>query len=258
MEFSRISIPKIYESGNLNRVSMFNNIKAVINENYPGFFDQIKCNEAYQTTLEFIKDDITLFKFYYTSSNDKYCLNIGIYNYSTTENLYLGAKSSPNTSDSSSYGGMYCENFIYEVILINKNAFGLSFINDTSSDTKYRSPGIVIFAKTENGEIAVVQPSHCRGVGKSPNSYCTENYLEVITKYSIGTDCYFPSIYFTPTLNYQTVVSPVMVYGNDDYVPNCYWISMLQFEIDKNNDGIIEIGGMPFYCNGFIAVKLDS
>lgn len=144
-----------------------------------------------------------------------------------------------------------------EFIAINKTTFAITLgpLNN-STYPGMKKPGILIFTKTIKGNIAIIQPSYMIGVGKNTES--NPNCLSCLTYESTGEQLYFSNILFESAITYQTVLSPTMVNGDGDYCDDCFWIPMIQFQIEKNDDVILEIAGEYYYYNGFIACKIGN
>jgi hypothetical protein len=257
-------------------------IKKIIEEDYSSFFskffDSVYVNwfggnsdnidissDTYQREenyIDFKKDNTVLFSYKNLGSYNNY-LAYDIFQYIYSKcSLWRPTSNRGIINSDQTIGTFKYSNFISEILLINDTTFAFTFENVNDGNEIYRSPGIIIFTITNNGNIAMIQPSNTRTAVKIPISETVipveqYNHLYCATIESVDATMSYPNIYFGPTLSEKTVLSPIMVIGDDDYCPTCYTVSMAQFTMNHYSDAIIEIEGLPFYYNGFIAVQLD-
>ena len=260
----------LFKRYKINKQELFTDmaeqIKNIIEANYSNIFDTVTYEDSnleYHSwcsghkKISFIKDDETLFTF--ETMND-YGHYYALYttNPCVPNNRYYNGP--PSIAGEYLPNGSLYHKYISEIICINNTTFALSFRRWEDDDNSCYLPGILIFTLTENGDVAMIKPSIYYNTHKfnhdntGGNSY---NYLECATKESTGTDFSYKNIFFESTLGPYTVISPIMVYGTNDYCPTCFWVASSQFLLDDNTDAIIEIEGLQFYYNGFIVVQLD-
>ena len=284
MNFQRIRInrEKDYRDVGYSFAKPCLKIKKIIEEDYSSFFskffDSVYVNwfggnsdniyvgsdtyEREENYIDFKKDNTVLFRYKNLGSYDNY-LAYDIYQYIYSKGSLWRPTSNRNSNSGGDIGRFKYTNFISEILLINDTTFAFTFENINDANEIYRSPGIIIFTITNNGNIAMIQPSNVRTAVKIPIHSSTMppvdqyNHLYCATIESVDATMSYPNIYFGPTLSEKTVLSPIMVIGDDDYCPTCYTVSMAQFTTDYYTDAIIDIEGSPFYYNGFIAVQLD-
>ena len=214
--------------------------------------------------IDFKKDNTILFSYRNLALGDidNSFLPYDIFQYIYSKGSLWRPTSYRGVSNNGQIGTFKYSNFISEILLINDTTFAFTFEYINDGNEKWRSPGIIIFTITNNGNIAMIQPSNIRTAVKIPISSASipveqYNHLYCATIESVDDTMSYPNIYFGPTLSEKTVLSPIMVIGDDDYCPTCYTVSMAQFTMNYYSDAIIEIEGLPFYYNGFIAVQLD-
>lgn len=287
MNFQRIKINRERSIGNTDHYSFAKpclKIKKIIEEDYSSFFskffdsvyakwyagdtddEDIYINQetfdSSENYIDFKKDNIVLFRYKNLGSYDDY-LAYDIFQYIYSKGSLWRPTSYRGTNSVGDIGKFKYSNFISEILLINDTTFAFTFENINDANEIYRSPGIIIFTITNNGNIAMIQPSNVRTAVKIPIHGATMppveqyNHLYCATIESVDDTMSYPNIYFGPALSGKTVLSPIMVIGDDDYCPTCYTVSMAQFTMNYYSDAIIEIEGLPFYYNGFIAVQLD-
>ena len=145
-------------------------------------------------------------------------------------------------------------NIVNEVIYINDRTCALSLGNDENyDDNSYDVKGIYIFTKTANDNICIIRPSkYCANINPEK-----DNYLSAITYYSRGS-YYYTNIPYEATLADKTVLNPIIVNGDEDWCPGCFYTPITQYKLDYQDDAIIIVDGEKYYYNGFIAVKLDD
>lgn len=257
-------------------------IKKIIEEDYSSFFskffdsvyikwsggdsdDMIIGTESFNSAdnyIDFKKDDVVLFRYKNLNAGGVNFFSYDIFQYIYSKGSLWRPTSYRNNNSNGQIGTFTYSNFISEILLINDTTFAFTFEYINEENEKWRSPGIIIFTITNNGNVAMIQPSNVRTATKIPISSWTNpienyNHLYCATIESVDETMSYPTIYFEPTLSEKTVLSPIMVIGDDDYCPTCYTVSMAQFTTDYYSDAIIDIEGLPFYYNGFIAVQLD-
>jgi len=284
MNFQRIKInrEKNYRDNGYSFAKPCLKIKKIIEEDYSSFFskffDSVYINwyagnsdnmnienESFNSAdnyIDFKKDDIVLFRYKNLGNLGSDYLTYDIFQYIYSKGSLWEPASNRGVSNSGQIGTFKYSNFISEILLINDTTIAFTFENINDGNEKWRSPGIIIFTITNNGNIAMIQPSNIRTAVKIPISSATipveqYNHLYCATIESVDDTMSYPNIYFEPTLSEKTVLSPIMVIGDDDYCPTCYTVSMAQFTMNYYSDAIIDIEGLPFYYNGFIAVQLD-
>jgi hypothetical protein len=285
MNFQRIKINREMSNYMSDRYSFAKpclKIKKIIEEDYSSFFskffDSVYAkwysgnsdnninldNEDYTDTdncIDFKKDNTVLFR--YNHIGDREALTYDIFQYIYSKGSLWRPTGNRGINSGGNIGKFNYSNFISEILLINDTTFAFTFEKVDDGNEIYRSPGIIIFTITNNGNIAMIQPSNVRTAVKIPIHGATMppvdqyNHLYCATIESVDDIMSYPNIYFGSTLSEKTVLSPIMVIGDDDYCPTCYTVSMAQFTMNYFSDAIIEIEGLPFYYNGFIAVQLD-
>lgn len=163
-----------------------------------------------------------------------------------------------DSANENTFGSIKAEyNYPTELILISKTSFAITLSPiDNAATPGFKKPGIIVFAKTVSGNIAVIQPSYMLGAGM--NTDVNPNGLSCLTRNSTGENYSFTSILYQSSLTYQTVISPVMVNGDSDYCETIFWVPMIQFEVERSDDAILEIAGEYYYYNGFLACKIGE
>lgn len=246
---------------------MAEQIKNIIETNYPNVFDTVSYEDTDSSyhawcsgrkKISFIKNEETLFTFE-TLDVDGYYYGLYMKNPCVTNSKYYGNIVGGASYDVSPQFTLY-HKYISEIICINNTTFAFSFRRWENDSNECYLPGIVIFTLTNNGDVAMIRPSTAYNTHKK-NYFISGyfyNYLECATKESTGTDFSYKNIFFESELGLYTVISPIMVYGTNDYCPTCFWVASSQFLLDDHTDAIIEIEGLPFYYNGFIVVQLDQ
>lgn len=256
-----------------NYETNFNEVKTWFDENMPDFFDSvvvdtssmldtsIGCKLQFKYKNQLINEittdkgqlGIPTTKFQlisYIANNDKYINNTGNTQSTKLENHAYS-------------GNMYWTNAIYEIIKINNDAVAFSLTNNTNEGFEYRQPGIIIFTKTNKGEIATIRPSNGFVALSSFKYYATsatsgsisDNYLSVTTKNSLNGGNYLYQKYQSENAPITSFV-PCCVCNDDDYCPNVFYLPVSQYKVDVNSDSVICTETDSYYYNGFIAVKI--
>ena len=284
MNFQRIRInrEKDYRDVGYSFAKPCLKIKKIIEEDYSSFFSKffdsvyakwhagdtediyidLETFKSEENYIDFKKDNTVLFRYGNLGEYGSSYLSYDIFQYIYSKGSLWRPTSYRNKNINGQIGTFMYSNFISEILLINDTTFAFTFEYINEENEKWRSPGIIIFTITNNGNVAMIQPSNVRTAIKIPINSSTNpienyNHLYCATIESVDETMSYSTIYFGPTLSEKTVLSPIMVIGDDDYCPTCYTVSMAQFTTDYYTDAIIDIEGSPFYYNGFIAVQLD-
>lgn len=258
-------------------IKHFNSIKDWFEENAPTFFSNIVVNEVTEdstlgTSIDFYDNingvETLVFKFatektYNNWSYDHARLRIHSYiSGGTVDNLSTYGIS--NGNDVSTYGASSSLpeyfNAVSEITKIRENIIGLSLYNNTEkSKVKYR-PSILIFAKTHKERIALIKPS-INFSNTDPftgyvngNRISANNYIQVLTYNTTGTT----NLLYTYGRSGETMASfnDLPVSGDDDYVPNVFYLPTTLVRLQDNSDSTIHIKYYKYYYNGVIAVEL--
>jgi hypothetical protein len=262
-----------------NYTAMFNNIKSWFEENMPNFFDNIVVDDSLASSSynnrgavinfyeneEIIKSIIST---YPGNRNLDVRYSRLLFKSKTLDGYYTkpyGANDS-NVSDNwtlmkDSSSPEYC-NCIYEIMKISENIVAFSLCNNVELDFQYRRPGVVIFMKTHDAEIATVNPSlHYAGTHVNNNTFLNNtkgtqyNYLQVITKNMTSSVINLPYGYESKT-GTKTCFTPIAL-PNDDYLPHTSILQTSSSKLQTNSDCTIKIGMREFYYNGVIAIELQ-
>lgn len=162
------------------------------------------------------------------------------------------------SGNTANYGSIrFLYNIPTELILINSTTFAMTLgpLNEMTTPG-VKKPGLIVITKTAKGNIAVIQPSYMLGIGKNTDD--NPNGLSCLTRASTGESYAFTSILYESDLAYKTVISPVMVNGDSDYCKDVFWVPMIQFNVERGDDAILEIAGEYYYYNGFLACKIGK
>jgi hypothetical protein len=162
------------------------------------------------------------------------------------------------SGNTANYGSIrFLYNIPTELILINSTTFAMTLgpLNEMTTPG-VKKPGLIVITKTAKGNIAVIQPSYMLGIGKNIDD--NPNGLSCLTRASTGESYAFTSILYESDLAYKTVISPVMVNGDSDYCKDVFWVPMIQFNVERGDDAILEIAGEYYYYNGFLACKIGK
>ena len=163
--------------------------------------------------------------------------------------------------DEEKYGSSIYENIVYEIIKITENTFALSLSCSYKNITEHaKSPGIIIFTKTNNGRLVPICPSefYANIYQKKLANTDYSNYLSCVSNDSLISTNHYPNIPWNATLTDKTILNPIIVQGIDDFCPECFYTPTTQYKLDPHDDAIIIVDGEKYYYNGFIAVKLDE
>ena len=161
-------------------------------------------------------------------------------------------------------GAQNFSNSIKEIIIINENTIALSMGPYYSDSANIWSKGIIIFTKTNTGNICMIHPSRFYAARHVYNSrvlgglqYGPEyNYLSAISSGSTHRPFAFNTIPFESAFGDKTILNPVLVNGSTEYCPDCFYVPVSQYILDKSEDTVLSINGEKYYYNGFIAVKI--
>ena len=266
-------------------------VKNIIETNAPDFFTKMEVNgrqintETYATDFEFYDNDMKIATYHLLAYNGttfryadyvpyRYTFFTHTHAYTfntliddvTNEGFNPGASNRPIAYDNSGN-----KVFIYEVIIINENVIALSLTSENSERIDIcKSPGIIIFAKTDKGRISVISPNtflSCKPesslliINKSgyfPNSPI-QNYLSCITYESQTGTPYFSNIcYGGVSAGDKTILNPLIVKGTNDFIPDVFYVPVSQYILNNTSDASFYIGNDRYYYNGFIAVKINE
>jgi hypothetical protein len=247
-----------------NYASLFLNVKSWFENNMPDFFDSISCNVYSEGTtdelpvpeISFTKNNKVLYTF-------KAIIN-GTYNRSllvlrSYTSSHTGYYESNNTGGTNDYDNHFY-NFIGYIFKINNNSVGFSICNITDVVSYANiSQGTIIFAKTKKNNIGVIRPSTVfRNMSPVPTGATTSgtNYLCTTTIDTTTNEYYHDNMTYQQSTGHMTVAHPIDVVGDDDYIPNAYYIPITTAKLDWYNDGYLYNGERKFYFNGKIAIEI--
>ena len=183
-------------------------------------------------------------------------------------------------------GQVVTSSWIKEIIKINENAVAFTFGSSYTTDATCNSKGVLIFTKSNKGNISVIGPSEglCNSryttmVGANERyrrlyDYDSYNYVKFNDEVylvkpnmnkllcmninSVSEPVSYSSIPYESEFGDKTILNPILVPGCDEYIPKCFYVPVSQYIIPANNDTFLFINGKKYWYNGFIAVELDD
>lgn len=262
-------------------------VKNIIETNAPDFFTKMEVKgdpqNDYVTDFEFYDNDVKIATYHLLAINNfrgsdyvpfryTFFTHTPAYTFNTfRDDSSNGGFNPGGTNRPIAYDNSGNKVFIYEVIIINENVIALSLTSENSERIDIcKSPGIIIFAKTNKGRISVISPSaflSCKPESSllivNHSGYFTDspiqNYLSCITYESQTGTPYFSNIrYGDVSAGDKTILNPLLVKGANDFIPDVFYVPVSQYVLNNTSDASFYIGNDRYYYNGFIAVKINE
>lgn len=248
-----------------NYNDLFDAVKDWFDTNMPNFFTNITVyhdpsttqpdTKGYNATITFSDANQPLYMFRLEKSN----------NYNRTllvlRSYIVGGfyESHTNTFIYDSDNHYY--NYIAQIYKIRDDVVGISICNNTTyKGIEDLQPGVIIFAKTYNGDIAVIRPTvfsntakynYDSAIKKPNNIFCT-------TINSVGSTYYHDNMSYEQVSAISSVLCPIDVVGCDDHIPNAYVVPLASTIISNCNDGYLKSGLRVLYYTGKLAFDTDQ
>ena len=249
----------------------FKDIKAWFEENMPNFFDDIEVythdptrsytfdkheqseGSSVATELVFYKNGKEIYALFPMENRlVLYCQLFTSHEY--TDNKYLDGDSA--------YSNIYY-NYVVQIVKISENIVGFTIGNrEDVPDYSHISPCTIIFAKTNKGVIACIWPSavfkNVSPVQINSSGTTVTNYI-CCTTINTKTDTpYYDFMTYYQASGSPSVFEPIDVVGDDDYVPNVFYVPISSALLVDYNDGYINGGERRIYYNGRIAFYMEE
>lgn len=249
-----------------NYNDLFDAVKDWFDTNMPNFFTNITVyhdpstsqpdTRGYHATITFSDANQPLYMFRVEAFNSAYSRTLLVLRSYIVGGFY---ESHTNTFIYDSDNHYY--NYIAQIYKIRDDVVGISICNNTTYNSiEDLQPGVIIFAKTQNGDIAVVRPTVFSNTAKYNYDSSTKkpNNIFCTTINSVGSTYYHDNMSYEQVSAISSVLCPIDVVGCDDHIPNAYVVPLASTIISNCNDGYLKSGLRVLYYTGKLAFDTNQ